>query len=310
MSWFVLAQSNSPSYSFALTVIAVLIMGSLSGFVLGVWYGSNRDRWKVEKYAKEATRLLPLVLKIVNQAEHACRKLEAIPKLKLSSKETKQLQSRQTALQGVFTKLIDTLESQTQIQKEKKLKTPKPTPPPEWKTEPVDEPSGLPDQPVLEENLERLVSHCQESRGEGGILLIKLNNYESFKERYGMFNTEDLFKQCVALVLPQILEGHLLCRASNDTICLLLPGTDAKSGQQTAQEIRNKIRHGSFRLRSTKSEVLLSTSMGYSVCRSSEDAIQLLHRAQNAVERSAGKGRHQLFLNDGVEKPRCISVSE
>ncbi|MEZ6048999.1 MAG: diguanylate cyclase [Planctomycetaceae bacterium] len=93
-----------------------------------------------------------------------------------------------------------------------------------------------------------------------------------------------------------------------DQLCLLMPDTDLKAGTEFAHQLRHTVRHGTFRLNTSDSEVLLTASFGYAFCGSTDTADQLMNRALNALKYSENKGRNQLFVHSGKSSPQCIML--
>ncbi|MCA9042046.1 MAG: GGDEF domain-containing protein, partial [Planctomycetaceae bacterium] len=173
--------------------------------------------------------------------------------------------------------------------------------------EPVDYSLEIPDSTTIMPNLKSLVCYLKQYQRTGGFLLLKMNKKDTFKDRFGPASTEDLFKQLGALARASLRENDLIARVEDDVLGLFLPDTDMDAGTEFANQLRHTIRHGSFRLHSNESEVMLTASLGYTFCGPTDTPDLVMSRALKTLKSSESRGRNQLFVHSGKSSPRCIS---
>ncbi|QDU80313.1 response regulator PleD [Polystyrenella longa] len=302
----ILAQLGQPSAHVILTLSFCTTIASVVGFGIGYWYGKNNLRWQIRKLARDASRFLPAVLQQLEAAEQACRRLNSIPKLNLNSRQTEQLERKQSGLIDSLGQVLSRLKPSSATTKA--TAKPQEPVPLNWQLAPVDHSLDIPDSSTVTQNLENLVGHLKQNQQTGGLLLLKMNKQETFKERFGPASTEHLFKQLTELAQASLREEDLVVRLDDDTLCLFLPETDLSAGTKFSHQLRHTVRHGSFRLNTSDSEVLLTASFGYAFCRPTDSSDQVMNRAIKALKHSESKGRNQLFVHSGSSVPRCVTT--
>ena len=300
----VLAQAGGPSTLLVLALSMGIMAATLVGFGFGYWLGRNELRWQLNRLAKDAAKLLPKVIGQLDAAEQACRRLQALPRLNLSSQQTSQLEKKQTGLIDSLGQLLKRLQPESQESKQSAAEPVISLP--RWNREQLDYALDMPEPASIRKNLNALVDYLNQPGQTAGLLLLKMNKAETFKERFGPSSAEDLFKQLGNLAKAALREGDLVSRFDDNTFCIMLPATDLKAGTEFAHQLRHTIRHGSFRLKANDSEVLLTASLGYTFCSSTDTAELILSRALKSLKYSESKGRNQLFVHSGSSEPRCV----
>jgi diguanylate cyclase len=175
-----------------------------------------------------------------------------------------------------------------------------------WLVTPEDRTSGLPSLAAFEANLEMLLEWGSRFEQTSGLLLIKLDKFDGLRERYGTAAAGNLIKRFARVLCRSVRDGDLICQSACDTFAMLLPATEPAAGERIAASIRDMIRGYHFRCEDDGPEVLVTASLGYTVCRGGDKMDFALNRAAEALSRSQRLGRNQLHVHDGSALLHCL----
>jgi len=283
-----------------------LVITAAASFAAGTAYARQSLFRAADKARKQLSKLYPMVVERIDAAQEACGLLEGFPGLRLSTAQSQRLDQKRNRLMETVAKIID---AQAAL-------APPPSPKPQepisinWVRSPEDSLTGLPDRTAFESNLVSLLESGNQSQTANGLLLIKVDRFDRLKQRYGARNAERLFKKMATVVCRVLRDEDLVCRYSNETFGVLMPGVDAESGRQRAAGIRKAVRHHHFRLDQGAPEVLVTASFGFTLCPPDDhvDVDLALNRAGDALAKSFKRGRNQLYVHDGNSLLYCRAV--
>lgn len=296
--------ASAPEMWVLLGVAALL--GAALGFAAGYSFAAVAARWAFHRARHHAARLYSAALESVDHAQQTCELLQQFPNLVLTEEQTQRLDSKQTGL----------LESLKQIvERQRAMRTvavPQPEPPKtefsvEWQRGEQDEDSGLPDRSAFDANLALLLAAGETAGVDSGLLLVRMDKFDSFVERYRRRGAEQFLRSLSAVVCRSVRDEEMVCRYNRDTLAVLMPAVDAQTGGELAGTIRDRVRGYHFRLDETGPEVLVTASFGYTRLFPTDTAELALNRGGSALDKSLGRGRNQLHVHDGSRLTHCLA---
>lgn len=176
-----------------------------------------------------------------------------------------------------------------------------------WQQQGAYDSTGLPDRQTFNQNLQALMAAVTTNHRDSGLLLIKLERFEHLTTRFGE-SAAVLVRKLGSVVIRNARDADLVCRFSGDTLGVLLPAIDSQDICQLAAEIHKAIRDYCFRIDEDGPEVLVTASVGGTVCSPEESADIVLNRTGDALAHAVNKGRNQLHMLTGRERSQSRSA--
>ena len=145
--------------------------------------------------------------------------------------------------------------------------------------------------------LERALTHSQESGAPLSLILIDVDYFKRFNDHYG-HQVGDMCLKEVAQALNRAVRtpSDLVARYGGEEFVLLLPNTDRQAAASVAQRLQDGL--ASLQLEHLASDVApwVTVSQGIASNVSGEGASQLLERADQALYRAKESGRNQFCV--------------
>lgn len=91
------------------------------------------------------------------------------------------------------------------------------------------------------------VSACHSAGQAAGIILLDLNNFSHFNQRYGFTEGNRFLKEIGQLILMHLRPVDLACRYAGDRFALLLPDTDSQALTTIAGQLEASVNQIAFR---------------------------------------------------------------
>ncbi|EKP0305849.1 membrane-associated sensor domain-containing protein [Aeromonas veronii] len=145
--------------------------------------------------------------------------------------------------------------------------------------------------------LDRALAHSQESGAPLSLILIDVDYFKRFNDRYG-HQAGDMCLKEVAQALNRAVRtpSDLVARYGGEEFVLLLPNTDRQAAASVAQRLQDGL--ASLQLEHQASDVAswVTVSQGIATLLPGESASQLLERADQALYRAKESGRNQFCV--------------
>lgn len=291
---------------FWLLLAAACGLAALAGFFGGMVFAG----WREERTLRLAVSTLPGSVQSLQDRLDAARKLcvdfDRFSDAAFSSEQVERLERSSGGLIEQLTKLLESRRPHPAPENGQTLPWDPSTI--QWVVTPEDRHTSLPDADALEANLQTLLREMRGTPYVSGLLLVRLDRFDQLKERYGM-QARTLLRRFALVLSRAVRETDLVCQGeSAETFAILLPATDAETGERLAAAVGKTLKSYRFRLEEDGPEILLSASLGYTVFRDGDHVDFALNRALHALQRSERLGRNQLHLHDGVTVAHCGAV--
>lgn len=148
---------------------------------------------------------------------------------------------------------------------------------------------------ILEETLDREVSHAKRDEKGFCIAMIDIDNFKGLNDRYG-HRVGDLVLTSFAKILENnTRRGDIACRFGGDEFAVLMPNASLEGARKRAQQWRRAFQmlHQSF----NGQEVLVTLSVGIACYpQHGVDGMAVLESADKALYRSKEKGKNQVTI--------------
>jgi diguanylate cyclase (GGDEF)-like protein/PAS domain S-box-containing protein len=160
--------------------------------------------------------------------------------------------------------------------------------------------TGLFNRRYMEETLERLICRSQAQAGCLGIIMIDIDRFKSFNDRYG-HAIGDLVLREVAQLLPKALrQSDIACRYGGEELMAILPDASAVVVYQRAEQLRSQIE--ALKLSHDGRAIdQVTASFGVAVFpECGRDRRDLLRVADDALYRAKHEGRNCVRLAEAL----------
>jgi diguanylate cyclase (GGDEF)-like protein len=157
--------------------------------------------------------------------------------------------------------------------------------------------TGLFNRRYLEETLEREIRRAERNRGALGVVMIDLDHFKQFNDTYGHDAGDMLLRELGRLLESSIRGGDVACRYGGEEFLLILPGADAETTRQRAEQLRESVKHlfVSHRGQSIGSVTLSGGVAAFPDHGTTGDA--LVQAADAALYRAKGDGRDRVVVS-------------
>lgn len=277
-----------------------LMISAVVGFTAGIAYARYHDRHIAQQARKSLQKLFGVVTNSLDQARDVCGFLGELPGI-VNKDQAETLESKK---QGI----LDQLDRVLNRYRESTAPPPPEAPPPcgsekssqQWQRTPEDRISMLPGSEAFEQNVQTLLNWSREFKRPGAMLLVRIDKFDSLRERYGVAGSQALVKRLSSVLCRSIRENDLVCHVSLHTFGVILQDLSVETGEKMATLIRNAIANSRFRIDENGPEVLVTASLGFTPLQETDTVDLALSRAQGALQRSERVGRNQLHIHDGA----------
>lgn len=285
---------NSPYFwAWALATLGTaLVVGFAAGCVWTTWREAT-TLWRAKARIESLCKLLETRLQ---SAILTCNAVQNFSPWKPAPEQTQRFRQQSTALVGLLQQLQQRLPDEAppvpEIVAFDPLKI-------RWTKKPLDPLTQLPDRACCDKNLDLLLGLSKKARLPCGVLLVRMDRLDTLQSRLGPTEADHLRKKFANVTCQSAREGDLICQFSADTLAVLMPQITPTTGPEVAEQIRRTLRSYRFRSLVGETEVLVTASLGYTLCGFDDRAGLALSRAADALARSQRLGRNQLHMHDG-----------
>lgn len=145
----------------------------------------------------------------------------------------------------------------------------------------VDSLTGLHNRKWLDEMFARQMARCTRDSMAASLLLIEIDNFRTFGERYGPAKAERALQDFAAVLASCIRPSDLLARYDSEAFAMLLPFTGLQQSKTIAERVRQAVDTGTTVMDGPDESTLpLMVSFGFAELRQDDTLEAFLARAE------------------------------
>ena len=163
-----------------------------------------------------------------------------------------------------------------------------PTPAPQQEVVAAERQSKLPGRDIFQAELDRRIAESHRRGGELTILLIEVDEFEAFEQRFGDATAAKVFDTVGDFLGASFRKMDMIARADDSQFAAMLPGTHLHAAAQIAGRMQDAI--AKCKIPMGGEEVTLTVSVGMAELSANDDAASLLQRAEDALQSSRAMG--------------------
>ncbi|HPD82338.1 MAG: GGDEF domain-containing protein [Alphaproteobacteria bacterium] len=157
--------------------------------------------------------------------------------------------------------------------------------------------TGLANRKAFDEQINRM---CREGAKDGHIfslVMIDIDHFKAFNDTYG-HQVGDQVLRLVAMTLINEVKGQdMAARYGGEEFAIILPGTNVEAAHAVAENLRKAVEKKEVMNRTTGENLgQITISLGVAQFYETENADELIRRADVALYNSKNKGRNQVVM--------------
>jgi diguanylate cyclase (GGDEF)-like protein len=158
--------------------------------------------------------------------------------------------------------------------------------------------TGLFNRRYLEETLEREVARCQRNRSTLAVLMIDVDHFKQFNDRYGHAAGDTALAEIGSLVLKCARASDIACRYGGEELFLILPDCALDAAHAHAQQLLHDVR--ALEIKPNGQDLgRITVSQGLAMYPQHADNVEYLLRAADAaLYRAKREGRDRVVVAD------------
>lgn len=156
--------------------------------------------------------------------------------------------------------------------------------------------TGTGNRKAFENKIEELVGWAKEKAGDVCLLMIDVDHFKRFNDKFGHLLGDEVLKKVGRTLLDSVKGKDFVARYGGEEFAVLLPATPLATGLIVADNIRKNISETELVRKDTGESVgVVTVSVGVAKYRVNEDSIPLfISRADAALYRSKMGGRNRV----------------
>lgn len=278
-----------------------LLLTVAAGFIAGVRCAPAIQEWMLRRASRSVQRLYAATASELERCERLCRQLADWTGTPPGLDEWSHIEELVRQLQEICYKVRTAQNLAPKIE----IDT---SPAPkvlEWKRQPCDPSTQVPDRSTLEENLKRLLAISKANQQPAGVLLVSVDKADHLHRRFGAEVAQALECRLAAVLIKAARHEDLVCQAGPHTFAVLMPAVSPLEGARLAERLRSAVREHRYRSVEFGVEALVTASFGFAACLPGDPHTLVLDRANAALIKSRHCGRNQLHMHDGLQPMLC-----
>lgn len=139
---------------------------------------------------------------------------------------------------------------------------------------------------------------AKKKHGRFALAVFDLDGFKSVNDRFGHLTGDALLQAIARAIVEAAAERDVVCRFGGDEFVVLLREVDSEEAERRAHALRRAVRDGSNAFRQ---DCAVTTSVGVTMSRASDDAASLMRRADDLAygAKRAGGDRVTLESSEG-----------
>jgi len=145
----------------------------------------------------------------------------------------------------------------------------------------------------FQEKLEGEINRCKNFNLEFAFLMLDLDNFKSYNDRYGHLVGDVLLSRVARIIKDNLREIDIVARYGGEEFSIILPNTDKKEAEYVSLRLRQAIEKE--RIHAYDEDLQITVSIGGSLFpQDAKNAQQLIDGADRALYRAKDAGKNQV----------------
>ena len=153
--------------------------------------------------------------------------------------------------------------------------------------------TGLGNRHWMKDMFEREVTRAQHSGKTLCLMMIDVDNFKQFNDRYGHIAGDRVLIAVAGALREYLRPTDLIARFGGDEFAVLLPDVDPQQAAQTAERVREQI----AALSPPSLSTAVTVSIGVTARIGDDDVNRLVHRADEAMYEAKAQGRNRVAIS-------------
>jgi len=152
--------------------------------------------------------------------------------------------------------------------------------------------TGLGNRHWMQDMFEREVTRAEHSGKSLCLMMIDVDNFKHFNDRYGHISGDRVLIAVAAALREYVRPTDLIARFGGDEFAILLPGIELEQAVQTAERLRVQV----AALSPPSLSTAVTVSIGVTSRIADDDVSTLVNRADEAMYEAKAKGRNRVSV--------------
>jgi diguanylate cyclase (GGDEF)-like protein len=160
----------------------------------------------------------------------------------------------------------------------------------------VDSLTGLYNRHWFNDIFKRQLKHCQVNQLKLSLILLDIDHFKSFNDRFGHLVGDLVLKQISEAMLSSLRSNDTLARFGGEEFIVLLPNTHLPKSLAIAERIRKAISHLSLEDDAKNALPKVTVSLGIGQLTTDDNETALIKKADDALYRAKDQGRNRVHV--------------
>jgi len=169
----------------------------------------------------------------------------------------------------------------------------------------TDSLTGLYNRQHLTERLKRLLASSRRSGRKFAVLMLDLDHFKKLNDAYGHLVGDEALKLIADILRHTLRKRDYAARFGGEEFLVLLPGADARRGEEIAERLRSVIAGKPLQLEDATLKITLSIGLAV-YPEVGNDVDSLIRAADDALYKAKDAGRNRCVIAD---KPALRAIS-
>jgi diguanylate cyclase (GGDEF)-like protein len=171
----------------------------------------------------------------------------------------------------------------------------------------VDELTGIFNKRALKFRLSELVYESRQNGGRASVFLFDIDHFKNYNDKNGHIAGDQALRLLAQLVRDTVRADDIFGRFGGEEFLLIMPGRTAAQAMSAAGNIRQRIANYDFPFGENQPMGRVTVSGGVATFPDdSQDAVELLLSADNALYRAKQAGRNKVFRAESGVNPLSV----
>lgn len=169
--------------------------------------------------------------------------------------------------------------------------------------------TGIGNRKAFDEGLNQAINKISNSEDDLCLIMGDIDYFKKFNDHWGHHVGDQVLKVVAHTMKTSIGETGMVARYGGEEFVIILPGTSLDSAFEITDNIRVAISERSMKRKSTGESIgKITCSFGIAKYQLSEEKIDFLERADNALYTSKSNGRNKVSL-EGEARTKVVNIA-